>query len=312
MKLSPEAKSGILITASLAALLWGLNYLKGKDVFTSRNRFYAVYTNVDGLVTSNPVFMNGYRIGIVNDIDFAPDRSGKLIVTLLIDRDVFVSDNSVARIFSSDLIGTKALRIDLGNSPNALSDEDTLHAELEFSFAQQVGQQVGPIKDKTERLIESIDSLAGLMQRLLDPKTQGHIKGSLSHIESSASSLDHLLSSENSDLNRTLGNLRSLSNTLSSNQSQISRTLNNLAVVSDSLVAAELPTTLRNAARITNRLDNTMAGLEQGQGTLGKLLKSDSLYFNLDHSAKSLDSLLVDLRTRPGRYVHFSLFGKKR
>ncbi|MFM9055431.1 MAG: MlaD family protein, partial [Bacteroidota bacterium] len=88
MKLSPEAKTGILITASLAALLWGLNYLKGKDVFTSRNRFYAVYTNVDGLVTSNPVFMNGYRIGIVNDIDFAPDRSGKLIVTLLIDRDV--------------------------------------------------------------------------------------------------------------------------------------------------------------------------------------------------------------------------------
>jgi len=312
VKLSPEAKTGILITAALAALLWGLNYLKGKDVFTSRNRFYAVYSNVDGLVTSNPVFMNGYRIGIVNDIDFAPDRSGKLVVTLLIDRDVFVSDNSVARIFSSDLIGTKALRIDLGTSPTAHSDEDTLQAELEFSFAQQVGQQVGPIKDKTERLIESIDSLAGIMHLLLDPQTQGHIKGSLAHIESSASSLDQLLGSENSDLNRTLGNLRILSNTLSSNQSQITRTLNNLANVSDSLTASELPATLRNAASITSRLDRTLAGLELGQGTLGMLIKSDSLYVNLNQSSKSLDSLLIDLRSHPSRYVHFSLFGRKR
>ena len=137
------------MTAALAALIWGLNYLKGKDIFTSRNRYYAVYQNVDGLVSSNPVFKNGYRIGIVNSIDFMPDKSGNLVVTLLIDNDVFVSKNSVAKIFSSDLIGTKAMRIDLGTDLQPLNDEDTIHAELEFSLAQQVGKQMGPIKDKT-------------------------------------------------------------------------------------------------------------------------------------------------------------------
>jgi phospholipid/cholesterol/gamma-HCH transport system substrate-binding protein len=179
VNLSKEAKVGILVTAALAALIWGLNYLKGKDVFTSRNKYFAVYQNVDGLVTSNPVFMNGYRIGIVNSIDFMPDNSGRLLVTLLIDNDVFVSKNSIARIFSSDLIGTKAMRIDLGNDPTPIADKDTLKAELEYSLAQKVGEEVGPIKDKTERLIVTIDSLASMLYLLFDPGTKNNLRKAL-------------------------------------------------------------------------------------------------------------------------------------
>jgi phospholipid/cholesterol/gamma-HCH transport system substrate-binding protein len=209
------------------------------------------------------------------------------------------------------LIGTKALRIDLGNSPTALADEDTLTAELEYSFAQQVGQQVGPIKDKTERLIESIDSLSVIMRELLDSKTQGHIKGSLAHLESSMAALDHMVSADNSHLNRSLKNISSVTGTLSANQEKISKTLVNIADLSDSLTKADIGSTLRNTGSVIHRLDSTLSGLQQGQGTLGKLLKNDSLYQNLNQSSQSLDSLLIDLKVHPGRYVQFSLFGRK-
>lgn len=309
--MSNEIKAGLLVTAALAALIWGLNYLKGKDVFTSRNRYFAVYANVDGLVSSNPVFMNGFRIGIVNSIDFMPDKSGNLLVTLLIDRNVFVSRNSVARIFSSDLIGTKALRIDLGDDPTALQQNDTLHAELELSFAQEMGQQVGPIKDKTERLIVTMDSLAGMLHHLFDSSTQKNLRGSISHLNTSLAGIDDLVNSDRSRLNQMLGNINSISANLKNNSDQINGILKNMSGVSDSLASAPIAQTLQQAERALTQMNSLLDGIHKGQGTLGQLVSNDSLYRHLDSSAKDLDLLLKDLKENPRRYVHFSVFGRK-
>ncbi|MBL7924033.1 MAG: MCE family protein [Bacteroidia bacterium] len=311
MKLSNEAKVGILVTVALAALIWGLNYLKGKDVFTSRNRFYAVYPNVDGLVSSNPVFMNGYRIGIVNSIDFMPDKSGNLVVTLLIEKDVFISRNSVARIFSSDLIGTKALRIDLGDDPLPHQDNDTLLAELEFSFAQQVGKQVGPIKDKTERLIVTMDSLASMLYLLFDPSTKNNLREGISHMNHTLASVDQLMSDDRSKLNVMLNNLGSITTNLKNNNEQISHILSNLSEVSDTLAATRFAGTIANADRTLSEMNELFGKINKGQGTLGQLANNDSLYLHLDHTAQSLDELLKDLKNNPKRYVHFSMFGRK-
>lgn len=311
MKLSNEVKVGILVTAALAALIWGLNYLKGKDVFTSRNRYFAVYQNVDGLVSSNPVFMNGFRIGIVNSIDFMPDHSGNLVVTLLIDNDVFVSKNSIARIFSSDLIGTKAMRIDLGNSSTPLNDNDTMFAELEFSLAQQVGKQVGPIKDKTERLIVTIDSLAAMLYQLFDPGTKNNLREGIGHLNHTLASVDELMASDKSKLNIMLGNISSITTNLKNNNEQIDRILGNLSQVSDSLAATHFSATIAHADQVLVEMNEVFTKINKGQGTLGQLVNNDSLYINLDHTAHDLDELLKDLKGNPKRYVHFSVFGRK-
>ncbi len=311
MKLSNEVKVGILVTAALASLIWGLNYLKGKDLFTARNRYYAVYRNVDGLVTSNPVFMNGYRIGIVNKIDFMPDKSGNLLVTLLIDKDVFVSKNSVARIFSSDLIGTKALRIDLGDAPLALSDNDTLKAELEYSFAQKVGEQVGPIKDKTERLIVSVDSLISIFKQLFDAETNGNIKKGIGHLSNTMASLDHLMADDKSKLNTILVNIASISGNLKENNEQINHILQHISQVSDSLSGVHFSETITKADLLLAEMNIVFSKINNGQGTIGQLVNNDSLYQHLDNTARDLDWLLNDLKNNPRRYVHFSLFGRK-
>lgn len=311
MKLSNEAKVGILVTAALAALIWGLNYLKGKDVFTSRNRYYAVYQNVDGLVTSNPVFMNGFRIGIVNRIDFLPDQSGRLLVTLLIDDDVFVAKNSVARIFSSDLIGTKAMRIDLGSDPAPLQDEDTLRAELEFSFAQQMGKQVGPLKDKSERLVVTIDSLAAMLYQLFDPATKNNLREGIGHLNHILGEVDHLISDDRSRLNLMLVNLSSITGNLRNNNEQINGILTNLHQITDTLAAVQFAGTIARADQTLIEFQSLLEKINKGQGTLGQMVNNDSLYLHLDQSARDLDVLLKDLQSNPKRYVHFSVFGKK-
>lgn len=311
MKLSNEVKVGILVTAALAALIWGLNYLKGKDLFTSRNKYFAVYKSVDGLVTSNPVFMNGYKIGIVNQIDFMPDKSGDLLVTLLIEKDVFVAKNSIARIFSSDLIGTKALRIDLGDAPESLSDYDTLKAELEFSFAQKVGDQVGPIKDKTERLIVSIDSLVTIFTALFDTKTNGNIKEGIAHMNNTLSSFDHLMADDKSKLNVMLSNLSSITSNLKDNNAQINKVLDNMSSITDTLAAVQFEGTIAKADHLISEMDAVFSKINKGEGTLGQFVNNDTLYTHLDHTAHDLDELLKDLKVNPKRYVHFSMFGKK-
>lgn len=311
MKLSNEAKIGILLTATLALFIWGLNYLKGRDLFTSRVRYFAVYDQVDGLVSSNPVFMNGFRIGIVNDISFSDDKSGRLVATLLIDKDVYISRNSVARIFSTDLIGTKAMRIDLGNSTEQLQNGDTLTSGVESSFAQQFGQEVGPIKDKTERLIVSIDSLTSHMRKALNEENRSKLTGSLSHLESSLAGLDRMINNEQSKFNKMIGNASAIVENINTHEAEISSILSNINQLSDTLAAIGFKETVASAGHAIDQLNLVLDRINKGEGTLGQLVGNDSLYQNLESSANNLDSLLIDLKAHPKRYLHFSVFGRK-
>lgn len=311
MKLSNEAKIGILLTVTLALFIWGLNYLKGRDLFTSRVKYYAVYDQVDGLVSSNPVFMNGFRIGIVNDISFSGDKSGRLVATLLIDKDVYISRNSVARIFSTDLIGTKAMRIDLGDSSEQLRSGDTLTSGVESSFAQQFGQEVGPIKDKTERLIVSIDSLASQMRKALNEENRSKLSSSLNHLESSLAGLDKMINSDQSRLNKMISHASSIAGNIDSHKEDISAILSNMNRLSDTLAAVRFKETVESANQSICQLNHILENINQGEGTLGQLVSNDTLYRRLESSALRLDSLLFDLKAHPKRYLHFSVFGRK-
>ncbi len=311
MKIPNEVKVGILITAALAALLWGLNYLKGKDVFTSRNKYYAVYSSVDGLVASNPVLMNGYRIGIVNDISFMPDNSGRLLVSLLVEKDVFVSRNSVAKIYNSDLIGTKALRIDLGNNTDRLEDGDTLVAELEQGLADKVGKELGPLREKTEALVVSIDSMVTMLKTVFDPNTRNNLQSGIGHMNNTLASFDEMMNSDKGKLKIMIDNLASITTNLKENNAQITNILNNLSQVSDTLAGEHFANTIRKAEEVMEQTNEIMSKINSGEGSLGQLVNDKGLYNNLDSTATSLDALLKDMKDNPKRYVHFSVFGKK-
>src|SRR5664279_5729712 len=166
-KLTREFKIGLAFVLTLAAFYWGVNFLKGVDIFSNTRKIYAVYPKVDGLMRSNPVTINGLNVGKVSRITFTNDTSKNLIVELSISHNVPIPNNSVAQIYSSDLLGSKAVEIILGNSTVFVKNKDTLHSGAKASLEDQVSRQVLPLKAKAESLMGSFDTLLTVLNQVM-------------------------------------------------------------------------------------------------------------------------------------------------
>ena len=311
MKISNELRVGILVTLSLALLLWGLNYLKGKDFFTTSHKYYAVYNNVDGLVKSNIVIMSGYRIGIINKIEFLSDHSGRLLVTLLINSDVFISKDATADIYSSDFLGSKGMRITLGKDDDAAQSGDTLLGVLETSLVSRLEKEVGPVKTKAENLIVSLDSTTQMLRDIFDASTKHNLRSTISHLNNSLGSMDNMINSDNGRLKIMLENMESITTNFKLHNKEIGLIIDHLAQVSDSLAKANFASAINNADQVLEKTFQVMDKINKGEGSLGLLVNDEKLYRNLETTAKDLDELLKDLKANPKKYVHFSMFGKK-
>jgi phospholipid/cholesterol/gamma-HCH transport system substrate-binding protein len=305
----------ISFIAALVMFIWGFNFLKGNDVFVKERVFYATYQNVSGLVPSNPVIINGMRVGQVTRLFFHPDMSGKIVAVLSLRSNFPVPENSIARIFSSDLMGSKAIELQLGNSPmNALSG-DTLQSSIEASLMDAVNAQVAPIKAKAEALISSLDSLVVVVQAILNEDSKKNLIQSLQNIsltfknlENTTANIDTLVSGERKRIASILRNAELITRNFEKNSDELNRIMQNAATFSDSLAAADIAGTIRNADKALNELTQILDKLNKGEGTAGMLLKNDTLYFELEKSAAELNKLLEDVRLNPKRYVKFSLF----
>nr|HMT30058.1 MlaD family protein [Bacteroidia bacterium] len=310
MKISKEVKVGILVTGAVAALLWGMNYLKGVDVFSGINNYYAVYTQVDGLTTSSEIILNGVKIGQVQKIEFIKDNSGRILATLAVNSDVFIGKQSIARITSSDLLGGRIVNIVLDSASVAAEDGDTLHAEV----ATTLSDQVMPLKDKAERLITSLDSLALALKGVFNPGTQKNLNSSfanldktLASIERASAGLDQLVASDDSKLRKMISNLESITANIKNNNESLSNALKNISLITDSLAKSNLASTINNANLTLKETASIMDKINRGEGTMGMLINNYSLYNALEKSAVDLDNLLVDLKQNPKRYVHISV-----
>ncbi len=304
-----------LFLAALFLFVWGYNFLKGKDIFNREDTYFAEYPNVNGLVKSNPIILNGLRIGLVSDIFFHPDKSGRLVVALSVTTDLPIPKNSIARIVSSDLMGSKAIEIKLGNSPEHARPNDTLLPEIEASLMDEVNAQVLPLKNKAEGLISSIDSLVIIMQGLLDKNAQTNIiegiqsiAQTIKNLEHTTATVDSIVTKEQSRLASILYNIELITRNLEANNGQITAILTNAARLTDTLANADLAGTVNKINGSLNELNFLLESIKNGQGSAGKLITNDTLYYELERSAEQLNKLLEDVRLNPKRYVKISLF----
>ena len=314
MKLSKEVKTGLLVTGAIAALLWGMNYLKGFDLLSDDSKFYAVYSNVDGLVPSSDVVLNGVKVGMVQNIQFTPDNSGRIVVDLVINSDVFISKTSIARIISTDLLGGRGVNIVLDPAGPPAADGDTLASEVQTTLADQLS----PVKDKAESLIQTLDSLAYSINLILSPANRKSLDASfvnldktLANLESVTGSLDKMVSSDQGKLKKMIDNLESITSNIKNNNEALASALQNIEKITDSLAASNLTSTVNNANSTLSQTASIMEKINKGEGTIGMLINNDSLYRALEQSAVDLDKLLIDLRENPKRYVHISVFGSR-
>ncbi|MBS1527283.1 MAG: MCE family protein [Bacteroidetes bacterium] len=310
MKISNETKIGVLTTIAIAILILCYSYLRGNDVFSASNRFYAIYNSVDGLSVSKPVLVNGFPIGHVANMKLRPD--GRTIVELKIDPQYNIPDNTVAKLVSTDLLGSKAIVFAMGNSKNYLEDKDTLKADVQGSLAESLQ----PIQKKAENLISKLDSSLQSINKIMNPDFQKNvdrsflsIANSLQTLEGTTKKIDDLIGSQTGHINAILSNAESTSSNLKTSTSHLDSIAGNVQKFSRDLSNSNLKQTLENANKAISELQAAIAKINSGQGSLSLLINDRNLYDNLNSSSKHLDSLLIDLKAHPKRYVSFSVFG---
>jgi phospholipid/cholesterol/gamma-HCH transport system substrate-binding protein len=307
VKLSKEFKVGILATSALIALIWGMNYLKGLDMFSTTNKYYAIYHQVDGLIPSSPVILNGVQVGQVLKIQFLDDRSGRVLTTLSVNRDVFVGKESVFRIVSVDFLGGRSVEILLDSDSQPAANGDTLRAESLSTFSEQVT----PIANKAEQLIISLDSLARAVRQVFNDETSYNLNRTLSSIQKTSNSLDRMMAPDKGKLALMISNIESITSNIKDNNEELSLIMSNLATMSDSLAKAQVTQTVNEAGRAMREAADIMEKINSGEGTAGAIMNDDSLYNALSRTAYNLDKLIVDFREHPKKYVHVSVFGGK-
>jgi len=302
MKFYKETKIGLIIAAIFVSAIWGINFLKGRNLFTTTKQYYAIFGNIGGLQKSSTVMSNGFMIGQVSDIRFLRGDVNKIVVEISIERQFKIPINSTLEIYSSDFMGSKATNLVLGNSLVIAKNNDTLQSKFEGDLNTLVSKKLLPIKDKVENMISTIDSVMTDIHQTLNPSTQQHIKMSIA-------ALEDLIVTEKTKITTILNSLESISKNMESNNQSINHIVTNVSSLSDSLSKADLKKVIDQTKVTLNQTNEILAKINSGQGSVGKLINEDSLYISLFRTVHDLDSLITDLNKHPKRYVHFSLFG---
>jgi phospholipid/cholesterol/gamma-HCH transport system substrate-binding protein len=310
LKITREFKIGLFAAVAIFLFIWGLNYLKGTDIFSSQIRFYAVYDDVTGLIESNPVSLNGVTIGQINRIRFMPDGSGKILVESIIDKTVAIPSNSISILTGASLTGSREIIIRLGDSGHFINDGDTLKSEIQTSLTEEVGQIVLPLKERAEELFDQIDSVMLIVQSIFNQQTQANINQTFQSVQQTMSTLDKTVEREAERLSAIMANAESISQNLKNNNETLTNILNNFSNISDSIAAANLTQTLQRADQSIENLSSILEKINNGEGSMGLLVNDEQLYRNLDASSKQLELLLEDIRKNPATYMRISVFGR--
>lgn len=317
MKLSREVRVGILVTAGIVMLYIGLNFLKGKNVFSRSRVYYSVFSNVDQLMTSAPVMVNGYKVGMVDQVTFNSSGANEVLVKFLITEDnLSISDDTEAHIVS-DLLGTRTLNLELGNSGILTESGDTLNSYRDKGITDEIKSALLPLKAKIENLAASVDTVLTGLNFVFNKKTQSGLVNSFESVNTSilrfehtVSEFDLLITNERQKLSRIFTNVESITANLNENNERLSNVFANIDKITDDVAKSNVKQTMEDLQKSMSGLRALVEKTEKGEGSLGKLMVDDSLYTNLNQSSRNLSLLLEDMKANPKRYVHFSVFGK--
>ncbi len=319
MKISKEVRIGLIMIGGLAVMLFGLNYLKGSSLISTRRSFYAIYPKVDGLKETNPININGFKVGSVSKIELMPDNSGRLKITLAFtDKNLKITRGSIARIVSADILGSKAVEFVPGLGSEELEQGSEITAEIQQSLTEVISENIDPVKAKFVKLMGSVDSVLSGIQGVLNDQTVGDINMSFGDIRSTLQSLRHatatlddILTSQSGNLTRTMDNMANISNTLSNSSKSIGNIVANMDTITTGIREADIAATLNKAKSAIEQTNEIVAKINRGEGSMGMLVNSDSLHKQIVETTKELENLFEDIQAHPKRYVNFSVLGRK-
>ena len=296
-KFSKEIQIALVAIVALLVLYFGLQFLKGMTLFSSNNRYFVKFQDVSGLAVASPIYANGYRVGVVEDVQFNYQNTGEIIATIGVDPQLSVPQGSRAEI-STDLMGNVKVLLVLGDTADGMvAPGDTI------TGAQQVGA-MGKAADMipaVQQMLPKLDSILASVNTLLADPAIANSLHNVDQITADLTRTSHDLSLLTAQLNRQMPQMLQNADGVLANTNQITKDISNMDFAA---TMTSVNTTLKNVEQMT-------AALNSREGTLGLLMRDPSLYYNLNSTMMHADSLMIDLKQHPKRYVHFSVFGKK-
>jgi len=304
LKITREVKTAILVIGSILLFFWGYSFLKGKNLFDTTRKFYVVYDNVEGLAPSAAVTINGLTVGKVNTITIQ-EKTGKLLVEIQMDNEVPVAKSSTASIYEPGFIGGKQIAINPNfEDTNYAKSGDYLQPKVILGLTASLEKNLAPIQEKLDKVLANADALLVNLNDVLDANTKSNLKKTIAELNTTMTNF----SSVSGNLDKVVADNKEK---LGSVVSNLDKTTGNFAKISEDLEKAKLGATVENLEKTLVSVNKMMADMESGKGTMGKLMKDETMYNNLTKASKEIELLLQDLRLHPTRYVNVSLFGKK-
>ena len=306
MKIASEVKIGITGIITVLVIIWGINFLKGRNVLSSNYMLVATYDRVDGLEPSAKVMMNGFKIGTVDDILFDTEAEVPFTLFLEIENKYKIRKGSEAEIFSADLLGSKAVQIHRSGEGVFLANGDTIGGDVAADMFSSLLDEVSPLLVSISAAVQTLDSTGTALNQILgDPA----VRSMIGNIDRATGSLNEQLA-ESGDLAKTFENLKIITGGIGSQNESIKRTIASLESISGKLEHADIDSLILHLNIVSSNLAGITSSMEQGEGTIGKLIYEDSLYRQLGQLISDLDSLVIDVNENPKKYVSFSLIGK--
>ncbi|MDO5106396.1 MlaD family protein [Capnocytophaga sp.] len=303
MKLTREVKTAFIVIAGIASFFVGFNFLKSKSIFKRTNTYYAVFDHSGGLKTGTQVTVNGVQVGVVESVELE-EKTAKIKISVSCSKDFSFSKNSKMELYNSLLGGAGLQIIPVFDQAPIAQSGDELPSSIQMDMLQSLSTKIEPTQLKLNNLLSNADTTLVSVNQLLDAKTIADLKKSIADLSITMNGM----SQASANLNKMLiANQMNLQGTLE-NANKIT---SDLAKVSDELARAELSKVIADAQKMLTNLNGILADVDAGKGSVGKLMKDENLYKNLEQATKQLELLLQDLRLNPKRYMHFSVFGKK-
>ncbi len=305
-------KVAIFCIAALLIFYLGTNFLKGLNVFSHKTYYYAVFEDVGALHESTTVAVNGYPIGKVNKITLLSTNPTRICAEFLITEKIDIPEDSKFEVAQKDVLGGMIVNVLIGQSSRMAHNKDTLACCLAGGMFDGIDE----LKGQLASVLSSVDTIGIALKSAFLPNDPDNgalmLKSTLVNLEASTRHLNSLLASNENKVGEMVTKLNGFSSTLNSASPKLEAIIDNLDNISDSIAQANIKALFVDAQETMSHINKVTAQLEKGEGTAGQLMHDDSLYNNINKAAESLDALLKDLKTHPGRYINISVFGKNK
>jgi len=317
MRVSNETKVGALTVIAVTLIIIGFNFLKGRTIFKSGNFIYAKYHDTKGLIVSNPVYVNGYQVGTVFEIENSNAQLSDISVAIKMNDNYQIPTNSIATIQENPL-GTNSIYISLGKATTYLKNGDTVKTAPATSLLGDFMNTLSPMGEQFKKTIDELRKVLVNVNTVMDDQNKANFKELISNLtktsdnlNKSMASIEQMLDQKGGSIAQTAVNINGFTKNLAENNKKITNIINNLDSTSQAIKDANLNQTIKEIQSALAGINLTLQKLNTGNGTAAKIMNDPSVYTELKNTINSVNTLVDDIKVHPKRYINISVFGKK-